>query len=55
MEPTIEEDYEALIQFLYLAPIGLMQTRMDGEILMVNPLCAQLLMPLACDGELSNL
>ncbi|OYT98733.1 MAG: sensor domain-containing diguanylate cyclase [Burkholderiales bacterium PBB1] len=55
MDTTVEEDYEALIQFLYLAPIGLMQTRIDGEILMVNPLCAQLLMPLARDGELNNL
>lgn len=55
MDSTLEEDYEALIQFLYIAPIGLMQTRIDGEILMVNPLCAQLLMPLARNGELSNI
>ena len=55
MDTTLEDDYEALIQFLYIAPIGLMQTRIDGEILMVNPLCAQLLMPLARNGELSNL
>ena len=55
MEISIEEEYEALIQFLYMAPIGLLQARMDGEILMVNPLCAQLLMPLSRDGELSNL
>ena len=55
MDTTLEDDYEALIQFLYIAPIGLVQTRIDGEILMVNPLCAQLLMPLARDGELSNL
>ena len=55
MDTTVEEDYEALIQFLYIAPIGLMQTKMDGEILMANPLCAQLLMPLARDGNLTNL
>ena len=55
MDTTLEDDYEALIQFLYIAPIGLVQTRIDGEILMVNPLCAQLLMPLARNGELSNL
>lgn len=53
--PSLEEEYEALIQFLYIAPIGLLQARMDGEILMVNPLCAQLLMPLSRDGGLSNL
>ena len=55
MDTPIEEEYEALIQFLYIAPIGLLQARMDGEIVMVNPLCAQLLMPLSRDGDLSNL
>ena len=55
MASTLEEEYEALIQFLYIAPIGLLQARLDGEILMVNPLCAQLLMPLSKDGDLSNL
>ncbi len=54
-DPQLEGEYEALIQFLYMAPIGLLQARMDGEILMVNPLCAQLLMPLSRDGDLSNL
>ena len=55
MDANTEEEYEALIQFLYIAPIGLLQARKDGEILMINPLCAQLLMPLSRDGELSNL
>lgn len=55
METKVEDEYEALIQFLYIAPIGLLQARMDGEILMVNPLCAQLLMPLSRDGDLCNL
>jgi diguanylate cyclase (GGDEF)-like protein/PAS domain S-box-containing protein len=55
MDIPIEDEYEALIQFLYIAPIGLLQARQDGEILMVNPLCAQLLMPLSGDGQLSNL
>jgi PAS domain-containing protein len=50
-----QDEFEALLQFLYLAPIGLVQARPDGEILMVNPLCAQLLMPLSRDGDLSNL
>ncbi len=55
MLPTADDEYEALLQFLYLAPIGLVQTRLDGEILMVNPLCAHLLMPLSRDGNLDNL
>jgi diguanylate cyclase (GGDEF)-like protein/PAS domain S-box-containing protein len=47
--------YEALLQFLYLAPIGLVQAKMDGEVVMVNPLSAMLLMPLVRDGSLDNL
>jgi diguanylate cyclase (GGDEF)-like protein len=46
---------EALMQFLYQAPIGLVQTTLDGTITMINPMSAQLLMPLAAGGELSNL
>jgi diguanylate cyclase (GGDEF)-like protein/PAS domain S-box-containing protein len=48
-------EYEALIQFLYLAPVGLVQATGDGEIVMINPISAQLLMPLSRDGGLSNL
>ncbi|MEO5732060.1 MAG: diguanylate cyclase [Rubrivivax sp.] len=53
--PQALDDHEALIQFVYLAPIGLAQLRADGEIVMINPLCAQLLMPLCPDGQLANL
>ncbi|BDT66644.1 hypothetical protein os1_08070 [Comamonadaceae bacterium OS-1] len=49
------EAYEALIQFLYQAPIGLAQTRLDGSIEMANPMSAQLLMPVSPDGSLDNL
>jgi diguanylate cyclase (GGDEF)-like protein/PAS domain S-box-containing protein len=48
-------EHEALIQFLYLAPVGLAQTGIDGEIQMINPISAQLLMPLQRDGNLTNL
>jgi diguanylate cyclase (GGDEF)-like protein/PAS domain S-box-containing protein len=48
-------EHEALTQFLYLAPVGLVQTAADGEILMINPVSAQLLMPLQRDGNLVNL
>jgi len=47
--------YEALIRFLYQAPIGLLQTALDGEILMINPMSAQMLMPLAAVGDLTDL
>jgi diguanylate cyclase (GGDEF)-like protein/PAS domain S-box-containing protein len=48
-------EHEALIQFLYLAPVGLVQTGLDGEIVMINPISAQLLLPLQRDGNLVNL
>jgi diguanylate cyclase (GGDEF)-like protein/PAS domain S-box-containing protein len=49
------QEYEALLQFLYMAPVGLVQLAADGAILMLNPLSAQLLMPLSRDGSLTNL
>ena len=58
MEVPLEDmaaDYEALTQFLYIAPVGLVQTAIDGEIAMINPISAQLLMPLSRDGDLTNL
>lgn len=48
-------EHEALIQLLYLAPVGLVQTGIDGEIVMINPISAQLLMPLSRDASLTNL
>ncbi len=53
--PNIAEEYEALVQFLYLAPVGLAQASLSGEVLMLNPKSAQLLMPLSRDGRLDNL
>ena len=47
--------YEALVQFLYRAPIGLVQTDLDGAVEMLNPMASNLLMPLARDGGLDNL
>jgi len=51
----LEREHQALLQFVYLAPVGLVQVRSDGEIVMVNPTAAQLLMPLSRDGMLDNL
>jgi diguanylate cyclase (GGDEF)-like protein len=47
--------YEALVQFLYRAPIGLVQAGMDGAVEMLNPMSSNLLMPLVHDGSLDNL
>ena len=46
---------DALIQFLYQAPIGLLRAEIDGEIILMNPMAAALLMPLAPRAELVNL
>jgi diguanylate cyclase (GGDEF)-like protein len=55
MQPSGSDAYEALVQFLYRAPIGLVQAGMDGTIDMLNPMSSSLLMPLARDGSLDNL
>ncbi len=54
-EQTPSPEHEALMQFLYQAPIGLVRTTLDGDILMLNPMSAQLLVPLATGGMLINL
>lgn len=52
---TIAVEHEALLQFLYLAPVGLVQTSMDGTVTLMNPKAAQLLLPLQKDVGLDNL
>ncbi|HEY5800099.1 MAG TPA: bifunctional diguanylate cyclase/phosphodiesterase [Burkholderiaceae bacterium] len=55
MQPDSTDSYETLMQFLYRAPIGLVQTDRDGAIEMLNPMSARYLMPLAPAGQLDNL
>ena len=55
MSGNIKSEHESLLQFLYMVPVGLVQMKSDGEIVMINPLSAQLLLPIAPDGDLSNL
>ena len=52
---TLGEEHEALLQFLYLSPVGLVQASMAGDIAMLNPVSAQLLMPISPDSGLTNL
>lgn len=54
MSEDIAAEYDALLQFLYLAPVGLVQCTSNGDIILMNPLSAQLLMPLSRDGLLDN-
>jgi len=55
MLPDPSDAYEALVQFLYRAPIGLAQIAPDGTVEMLNPMASSLLMPIARDGGLDNL
>ena len=55
MIEDLKSDYESLLQFLYMAPVGLVQMQANGHIVMINPCSAQLLLPIAPDGDLSNL
>jgi diguanylate cyclase (GGDEF)-like protein len=43
------------MQFLYLAPIGLVQTLLDGSVELINPMAASLLIPVSSTGLLDNL
>jgi PAS domain-containing protein len=44
-----------LLQFLYRTPWGLIQTARNGDIQMLNPVAAKLLMPLTFNGRLDNI
>jgi diguanylate cyclase (GGDEF)-like protein len=59
VEPPLSNEpagaHEALLQFLYRAPIGLVQTSLDGAVEMINPMAANLLIPLSRSGDLDNL
>jgi diguanylate cyclase (GGDEF)-like protein len=54
MNADADNAYETLIQFLYRAPVALIQMQKNGAIEMLNPMASQLLMPLAPDGDLLN-
>ena len=55
MDKENSDSYESLMQFLYRAPVALVQTNLQGDIEMMNPMGAQLLIPLSPDGNLENL
>lgn len=51
----IEAEYEALLSFMYLSPVGIIRSDLEGLVDMMNPLAAQLLMPLVKDGGIGNI
>ena len=55
IEPAIDTAYETLVQFLYRAPVGLVQAALDGTVEMMNPMGVNLLMTASPDRDLDNL
>jgi diguanylate cyclase (GGDEF)-like protein len=55
MPTEVTDDNETLMQFLYRAPVGLLQASISGEVEMLNPMSSRLLMPLAAGGHFDTL
>jgi PAS domain-containing protein len=55
MTQDFEALYEELLQFLYRTPWGLVQATRNGDIQLLNPVAAKLLMPLAFNARLDNI
>jgi diguanylate cyclase (GGDEF)-like protein/PAS domain S-box-containing protein len=55
IEADPEKELQSLLTFLYMAPVGIVQMTGNGEIVLINPMAANLLMPLRADGTLTNL
>lgn len=53
---SLEAEHEALLQFLYLCPVAVVKTALNGAIQLINAKAAQLLLPLSrFPGKLDNL
>ena len=47
MNTQLEGEHTQLLQFLYACPVGLAEIASEGEILMINPIAMQFLLPIA--------
>lgn len=47
MNIQLEGEHSQLLQFLYACPVGLLEVAPEGEIIMINPVAMQLLLPIA--------
>lgn len=54
-DADLTQEYQTLLQFVHMVPVGLVRFRRSGDILMVNPMAAQLLGVLGFDHEGFNL
>ena len=55
MDQDIAAEQEVLLSFFYMCPVGILQTTGPGEVEMLNPMAAQLLMPCADGLVIANL
>lgn len=51
----LASEYEALLSFMYLSPVGIVRSDTSGTVDMMNPMAAQLLMPLVKGSAMSNI
>jgi diguanylate cyclase (GGDEF)-like protein/PAS domain S-box-containing protein len=54
-ELDLAAENEKLLEFLYVCPVGIVEIGSDGEIGLMNPIAAQLLVPLGEAASLTNL
>ncbi len=50
----LADEHRSLLKFLYAAPLALVQAGLDGEIELMSPVAAQLLLPLTPQRRLGN-
>lgn len=51
---ALADEYAGLLQFIHLAPVGLIQADSDGTVHMMNPMAMQLLAPLIQAAHLAK-
>ncbi|MGF6774752.1 diguanylate cyclase (GGDEF)-like protein/PAS domain S-box-containing protein [Paraburkholderia sp. GAS199] len=54
-DDELQAEHEALLSFMYMSPVGLVRSNAAGTIDMMNPLAAQLLMPLVGAHSIDNI
>lgn len=55
MSSVAEQELEQLIQFLYIAPVGLLEFDLKGQIIMANPTITQIFNPFCTNGLIANI
>lgn len=51
----LKEDYESLLQFFCLCPVGVVEANPSGEVAQINTAAAKLLLPACPAGDLANI